>query len=59
MDLPTLHHLVKERAAIIIESNPTMTDDDVRQELKNHIEWEAFVKAGGVEWIKRQRQERR
>jgi hypothetical protein len=52
-DLPTLHHNLRERAAIIIESNPTMTDSEVREELKNHIEWENFVKAGGVEWVRK------
>jgi hypothetical protein len=54
-DLPALHHNLRERAAIIIESNPYMTDDEVRQELRGHVEWEAFVKAGGVEWIRKQK----
>ena len=57
MNLPDLHSRLRERDAIIRDGNPGRGEGWYRAELRRQPEWEAFVKAGGVEWVKRQKEQ--
>lgn len=55
MTLPGLHSQLRERDALIRDGNPDRDEGWYRAELKRQPEWEAFVKAGGVEWVRKQK----
>lgn len=45
MDLTEAAYLLRERAAIILESDPRMTDAELREHIKHHVEYQWWIEA--------------